>query len=138
MSFYEDSSMELKFVTFIVGATWCGLDNHQASLETRGSNHVCRPPKSTVLTVPNCHSHSEFDWYQKFNVFLVNESEAGLTNPLVCSNTKWYTKFSCLPCLFWTFLCSRLALCLMMSSWPFAWWCQVHLFILRLHIAWIC
>ena len=70
-----------------------------------------------------------FDWYQKFNLVLANESEVGLTSPLVCSNTKWYMKFSCLPCLFWTFLYGRLALCMMMWSRPFAWWCQVHPFI---------
>ena len=114
-----------------VRATWCGLDNHQVSSETQGSNHICRPLKSTVLTdqFQTVTVILNFDWYQKFNLVLANESEAGLTSPLVCSNTKWYMKFSCLPCLFWTFLYGRLALCMMMWSRPFAWWCQVHPFI---------
>lgn len=105
---------------FIVRATWCQLDNHQASSVTQGSNHVCRPPKSTVLTdqFQTVTVILNFDWCQKFNVFLANQNEAGLTSTLVCSNPKWYTKFSCLPCLFWTFLYNRLALCMMMSSSP--------------------
>jgi len=35
LNFFEDSSMELIFVTFLVKATWFWLGNHQASSETQ-------------------------------------------------------------------------------------------------------
>nr|XP_058964125.1 uncharacterized protein LOC131790893 [Pocillopora verrucosa] len=66
------------------------LYNLQVSSETQGSNYTCRPFKSTVLTdqFQTVTVILNFDWYQKFNLVLANESEAGLTSPLVCSNTK--------------------------------------------------
>ena len=59
------------FVTFIVKATSYQLDNHQASSQTQSSNHMCRPPKTTLLTdqfrivilILN------FDWCQTFSLF---------------------------------------------------------------------
>ena len=57
---FEDSSIELILVMFVVEATWCRLDNHQTSSETQGSNQVCRPLKALSWQLLNCHSHSEF------------------------------------------------------------------------------
>lgn len=62
---------KLMFVMFIVKATSYQLDNHQASSQTQSSNHMCRPPKSTVLidqfriaiVILN------FDWCQTFILF---------------------------------------------------------------------
>ena len=78
------------FVMFIVKATSYQLDNHQASSQTQSSNHMCRPPKSTLLTdqfrivivILN------FDWCQNVQSFPAIQSEASLTGPLVCSNMK--------------------------------------------------